>query len=321
MRLFPTVLQEDMLTALLNNGHKDLVSRLAVTAFENYRDYREAVIFFFRDCQNEEWFTETGISFEKQLITLIHILDLTYREIANHRDTTENRKINRHVQLLLFKENTLLNYMLENDEDTITRLYTLVNDVRDLDPAIKMNMRNRILEKHSGFKFYGMEEKTVVTRGLIVTAKMMDQKKKQLEHIVSVEIPENSKEIGEALAQGDLRENAEYKAAKERQQQLNAAASRLQDELDRAQVFDPSTITTARVSFGNTVFLYNKESGEEEEYTILGPWESDPDNKIISYMSPFGNALMNAKEGDELNFEINEQNYTYTVKGIKAVKF
>ena len=211
--------------------------------------------------------------------------------------------------------------MLENDEDTITRLYTLVNDVRDLDPAIKMNMRNRILEKHSGFKFYGMEEKTVVTRGLIVTAKMMDQKKKQLEHIVSVEIPENSKEIGEALAQGDLRENAEYKAAKERQQQLNAAASRLQDELDRAQVFDPSTITTARVSFGNTVFLYNKESGEEEEYTILGPWESDPDNKIISYMSPFGNALMNAKEGDELNFEINEQNYTYTVKGIKAVKF
>ena len=241
VRLFPTVLQEDMLTALLNNGHKDLVSRLAVTAFENYRDYREAVIFFFRDCQNEEWFTETGISFEKQLITLIHILDLTYREIANHRDTTENRKINRHVQLLLFKENTLLNYMLENDEDTITRLYTLVNDVRDLDPAIKMNMRNRILEKHSGFKFYGMEEKTVVTRGLIVTAKMMDQKKKQLEHIVSVEIPENSKEIGEALAQGDLRENAEYKAAKERQQQLNATASRLQDELDRAQVFDPST--------------------------------------------------------------------------------
>ena len=95
----------------------------------------------------------------------------------------------------------------------------------------------------------------------------------------------------------------------------------MQDELDRAQVFDPSTITTARVSFGNTVFLHNKESGQEEEYTILGPWESDPDNKIISYMSPLGNALMNAKEGDDLNFEINEQNYAYTVKGIKAVKF
>ena len=248
-------------------------------------------------------------------------MDVTYREIANHRDTTDNRKINRQVQLLLFKENTLLTYMLENDEDTITRLYTLVNDVRDLDPAIKMNMRNRILEKHPEFKFYGTEEKTVVTRGLIVTAKMLDQKKQQLEHIISVEVPENSKEIGEALAQGDLRENAEYKAAKERQQQLNSTASRLQDEIDRAQIFDPSTVTTARVSFGTTVFLLNKNTGKDEEYTILGPWESDPDNKIISYMSPLGNALMNAKENEELNFEINEQSYAYTVKKIKAVKF
>jgi len=321
VRLFPTVLQQEMLTALLNNGHTDLLKQLAINSFENFRDYREAALFFFKESQNEDWFKETGISFEKQLITLIHILDVTYREIANHRDTTDNRKINRQVQLLLFKENTLLTYMLENDEDTITRLYTLVNDVRDLDPAIKMNMRNRILEKHPGFKFYGMEEKTVVTRGLIVTAKMLDQKKQQLEHIISVEVPENSKEIGEALAQGDLRENAEYKAAKERQQQLNSTASRLQDEIDRAQIFDPSTVTTARVSFGTTVFLLNKNTGKDEEYTILGPWESDPDNKIISYMSPLGNALMNAKENEELNFEINEQSYAYTVKKIKAVKF
>lgn len=321
VRLFPTVLQQEMLTALLNNGHADLLKQLAINSFENYRDYREAALFFFKESQNEDWFKETGISFEKQLITLIHILDVTYREIANHRDTTDNRKINRQVQLLLFKENTLLTYMLENDEDTITRLYTLVNDVRDLDPAIKMNMRNRILEKHPEFKFYGTEEKTVVTRGLIVTAKMLDQKKQQLEHIISVEVPENSKEIGEALAQGDLRENAEYKAAKERQQQLNSTASRLQDEIDRAQIFDPSTVTTARVSFGTTVFLLNKNTGKDEEYTILGPWESDPDNKIISYMSPLGNALMNAKENEELNFEINEQSYAYTVKKIKAVKF
>lgn len=321
VRLFPTVLQQEMLTALLNNGHTDLLKQLAINSFENFRDYREAALFFFKESQNEDWFKETGISFEKQLITLIHILDVTYREIANHRDTTDNRKINRQVQLLLFKENTLLTYMLENDEDTITRLYTLVNDVRDLDPAIKMNMRNRILEKHSEFKFYGTEEKTVVTRGLIVTAKMLDQKKQQLEHIISVEVPENSKEIGEALAQGDLRENAEYKAAKERQQQLNSTASRLQDEIDRAQIFDPSTVTTARVSFGTTVFLLNKNTGKDEEYTILGPWESDPDNKIISYMSPLGNALMNAKENEELNFEINEQSYAYTVKKIKAVKF
>jgi transcription elongation factor GreA len=321
VRLFPTVLQQEMIDALLNNGHKDKVQQLASNSFENYRDNREAAIFFFEKCQDDEWFNEVGISYEKQMITLIHIIDLTYREIANHRDTTENKKINRNVQILLFKNNTLLDYMLDNDVDTITRLYTLVNDVKDLDPAIKMNMRNRILEKYPDFKFHGTEEKTIVTRGLLVTSKMLELKKAQLEHIATVEIPANSKEIGEALAQGDLRENAEYKAAKEHQQQLNTTATRLQDEIDRAQVFDPSTITVARIGFGNIVTLVNNDTKENEVYTILGPWESDPDNQIISYMSPFGNAILNAKEGEKLSFEINEQMYSYTVKTIKVAKF
>jgi transcription elongation factor GreA len=319
--LFPTVLRGDMIATLLNKGHEDKVRQLAVTCFESYREYREAAIYFFKECQDEPWLKESGISYEKQLITMIHILDLTFREISNHLETTENRKLNRQIQTLLFKNDMLLKYILENDEDTITRLYTLVDDVKDIDPAIKMNMRNRILEKYPGFKFYGAEEKTAAPQGLIVTAKMYDAKKAQLEHITAVEIPQNSKEVGEAMALGDLRENAEYKAAKERQNQLANMASRLQEDINRAQIFDPTTITTVRVSFGTTVTLDNTATGETEEYTILGPWESDPDNGVISYMSPFGTAVLNSKEGDTLNFEINERKFDYTVKHISAVKF
>jgi len=321
IRLFPTVLQGDMLTALIAEGHISKVKQLVVNCFENYRDYREAVIFFFKECQEEEWFNEVNISYEKQIITLIHIIDLTYREIANHRDTTENRKINRQIQVLLFKNDTLLNYFMKSDVDTITRLYTLIDDVKDLDPSIKMNMRNKILEKNPGFKSFGTEEKTVATKGLIVTSKMYESKKQQLDHITSVEIPANSKEIGEALALGDLRENAEYKAAKERQAQLNVMATRLQDEIERAQIFDPTTITTIRISFGTTVILQNNSTGEKEEYTILGPWESDPDNKIISYMSPFGNAILNGKVGEKISFTINERDFEYTVVSIEAASF
>lgn len=320
IQLFPTVLQNDMLITLINSGHVDAVQKLAVDSFEDFRNYREAVIYFFRECSNEDWFINAGIPYEKQLITLIHILDLTYREIENHVDTTENRKINRQVHLLLFKNDTLLKYILEHDEDTITRMYTLVDDVKDLDPSIKMTLRNRILEKYPDFKFHGAEEKTVTPQGLIVTAKMMDAKKQELEHITTVDIPANSKEIGEALAQGDLRENAEYKAAKERQTLLNSTASKLQEELNRARVFDPTTITTARVSFGTVVTLKNELTGETETYTILGPWESDPDNKIISYMSPFGNAVLNAKEKEHLSFVINEREYKYSVQKITAAK-
>lgn len=311
--LFPTVLQKNMIDTLINEGHTEALKKLAINSFENYRDYREAAVFFFKESQDEQWFKDTKISYEKQLITLIHIINLTYKEIENHRDTTENKKINKQIQTLLFKDDTLLNYLLKNDTDTITRLYTLVDDVKDLDPAIKMKMRNKILEKNPDFKFYGTEEKTVTTKGLIVTNRMYTLKQAELDHIVNIEIPANSKEIEEARELGDLKENAEYISAKEKQAQLANTASKLQDEIDRAQIFDPATITTARVSFGTTVTLKNNNTNADEEYTILGPWESDPENKVISYLSPFGKEILNSKEGESLSFEINERKHSYTV--------
>lgn len=320
IKLFPTVLQNDMLETLIKENHVKEVQKMAVESFEDYKARREAVVYFFRECSDKDWFKEADISYEKQLITMIHILDQTYREIANHVATTENRKINNQIQQLLFKNDTLLSFILNNDKDTITRLYTLVDDIKELDPAIKMNIRNKILEKYPDFKFHGTEERTVTQLGLLVTSKKMEEKKQRLEYISAVELPANSKEIAEARALGDLRENAEYKAAKERQGHLNTEATKLQDELNRARVFDPTTATTTRISFGTEVTLKNEKTGEIEQYTILGPWESDPDNKIISYMSPFGNKLLNAKEGEQLEFVINEIEHKLTVQKIAIAK-
>jgi transcription elongation factor GreA len=136
-----------------------------------------------------------------------------------------------------------------------------------------------------------------------------------------VEVPANSKEIGFALSLGDLRENAEYKAAKEKQGILESTVTKLKDEIGRAQLFDPGTINLGRVSFGTKVLLANDSNGEKEEYTILGPWESDPDNRIISYLSPLGGAILNKKIGESFNFTINEEKVSYTVQGIQAVAF
>ena len=321
INLFATVLSQDLIDALIGNGYKDKLIKFVQMCFENYRDYREAVIFFFKESQKEEWFQEVEIPFEKQLITLIHILDLTFREIENHRETTENRKINRNVQQLLFKNDMLLDYMLSNDIDTVTRLYTLVDDVKDLDPAIKQNMRNKILNVYKDFKFYGSEEKVTVNKGILVTMNMLEKNRALLDDLINVQLPANAKEIDEAREQGDLKENAEYKAAREQQRLLNAQVSRLQSDLDKAIVFDPTTITTTRVSFGTTVSLLNKDSKEKEIYTILGPFESDPENGVISYLSPLGEKILNAKDGEELNIEVNEQNYHYLVESIKAAEF
>ena len=312
------VLSAEILNPLLEE-YPEKVQKLVLMCFKDYKEYREAVIWFFKNAQDEQWFKDLNIDYEHQIIVLIHILDITYREIASRRNTTENRKINKQIHTILFgKEALLENFILDHDEDAVTRLYTLVSDIKDLDPSIKMQLRNRILEKYKNFKFFDEVEKTVTGRGLIVTSKMLEEKKKELQRLIEVEIPRNSKEVGFALSLGDLRENSEYKAAKEEQNRLNNTVSRLQEELERAQVFDPTTITTTRVGFGTVVILEKPDTHIEETYTILGPWESDPENGVISYMSPLGTNLLNHKVGETLSFTVNEEEKTYKVLDISA---
>ncbi|MDR2631198.1 MAG: transcription elongation factor GreA [Spirochaetaceae bacterium] len=320
IKLLPFAPSNSIILSLIREGHEEKLVSLVQQCFENYRDYREAVVWFFKNYKTEPWFEKAAIPLEKQFITLIHILDITYREIENHRDTTENRKINKQVYTILFKDGMLASFINQADPDTIIRIFTFIEDVKDLDPADKLNLRSLILEKDPNFKFFRDVEKKV-SRGLMVTAVKYEEKQRYLQHIMDVEVPANSKEIAFALSLGDLRENAEYKAAKEKQEILNSTVAKLKDEIERAQLFDPATVNTTRVSFGTKVVLSNEITGKKEEYTILGPWESDPENRIISYLSPLGGAILNKKVGEKFNFSINDEKASYKVERISAVAF
>jgi transcription elongation factor GreA len=315
IKLFPYALLNSIIVDLQKEGYTDKLVSMAQNCFENYREYKEAAVWIYKNLRGEPWFEKTGLTFEKQLITLINILDISYREIENHRETSENRKINKQVYTILFKDGLLDSSIDGADGDAILRLYTFIEDVKDLDPADKLRLRSRILDKDPSFKFFGDPEKKV-SRGLMVTAAMYEEKQRQLAHIMDVEVPANSKEIAFALSLGDLRENAEYKAAKEKQEILNSTVAKLKDEIERAQLFDPASINASRVSFGTKVTLRNNSSGKEEAYTILGPWESDPENRVISYLSPFGGTILNKKVGEKFDFSINDEKISYTVKGI-----
>ena len=317
MKLFPYALAPSIIVHLEKEGYQDKLTAMAQDCLQRFRDYREVVVWLFKNATGTDWFKAASIPYEKQLITLMHILNLTYRDIENHRDTTENRKINRLVYAILFKEGSLNSFIDTTDEDTIIRLYTFINDVKDLDPQDKLNLRSRIQDKHPDFKFFGDVEKKV-SRGLIVTAAMYEEKQKQLAHIMDVEVPANSKEIAFALSLGDLRENAEYKAAKEKQEILNSTVAKLKDEIERAQLFDPNAVNTSKVAFGTRVTLHNRTGERKEEYTILGPWESDPDHNIISYLSPFGGAILNKTVGEQFDFSINDETVSYKVEHIAA---
>lgn len=323
--LFPTVLKTSMLNDLVSSGNTDKVQSLAVTAFENYKDYREAVLTLFEECRNEEWFKESGITEQKQLIAIVNIISQCYKEIENHVNSTENKKICKNAKKLIFGDgekfdNIYADYMISCDAENMSHMYTLIDDIVELEPNYKQSLRNRILEKYPDYKFRAKEEKTSSPKGMLVTKEKLDEKKALEAKMTTEDIPAIAKEVADAKEKGDLKENAEYIAAKEAQHKLNVDLKRLQGELARAIIFDPTTVTTSMISFGTEVVLTNNISGKDETYTIMGPWESNPDAGIISYMSPFGNAILDAKVGANLHFTINEHKNDYTVKSIKLAK-
>ena len=110
----------------------------------------------------------------------------------------------------------------------------------------------------------------------------------------------------------------EYKYGKEKQEMLNIAVGKLSAEIDKAKVFDKSTLNLSKVSFGTKVTLHNLDTDQNAVYTILGPWESDPEKNIISYIAPLGDELLGAEVDDELHFEINDTVYNFKVLSIEA---
>ncbi|ATD81058.1 MULTISPECIES: transcription elongation factor GreA [Desulfovibrio] len=130
------------------------------------------------------------------------------------------------------------------------------------------------------------------------------------------ERPEIIQAIKEAREEGDLRENAGYDAARERQGMAEARIKYIESRMALYQVIDLDTLSGDKVIFGATVDLEDVDSGEAKTYTILGPDEADPSKGSISFLSPVGQALLGREEGDEVSVEIPRGRVTYEIIGV-----
>ncbi len=139
----------------------------------------------------------------------------------------------------------------------------------------------------------------------------------ELERLKNVERAAIAKVIDEARALGDLKENAEYHAAKDKQGLMEARIAELTDLLGRAQVIDPSKLAHERVSFGSTVVLTDHDGGEEVTYVIVGSQESDPSRGLISIQSPMAKALLGKEEGDEVTLQLPGGRKSFDIEEIK----
>jgi transcription elongation GreA/GreB family factor len=143
------------------------------------------------------------------------------------------------------------------------------------------------------------------------TPAMLEKKRAELTHLKQVEIPANSKALQAAREMGDLRENFEYKAARQRAEYLSARVGELASELSRVRVIDPATIDTSEVRIGTKVVLSNGDL--QREVTILGPWESAPEHGVYSNESDVAKHLVGHAAGEIVTFMGND----YQIESIR----
>jgi transcription elongation factor GreA len=137
-----------------------------------------------------------------------------------------------------------------------------------------------------------------------LTKEGFDALKNELERLKRVERPENILAIEEARAHGDLSENAEYAAAKDRQSFLEGRISELEYKVAAADIIDTKNLSKDKAVFGSRVLLENIETGEDVEYQLVGPDESNIEAGRISISSPLGKAIIGKKPGDELTIQV-----------------
>ncbi|MGA7615305.1 MAG: GreA/GreB family elongation factor [Thermoanaerobaculia bacterium] len=193
--------------------------------------------------------------------------------------------------------------MQTDDEESARKLFETMERYGALEEYRRENMKGAIL-----LKFPKLREPVVEL--VYATAESLQEKRKEFDRLKNVEIPATLKAIQVAREMGDLRENFEYKAARQRQEYLAARVSELQSELSRVRVLDPAEIDTSEVRVGTTTALRNGDI--RRDVTILGPWESDPERGIYSNQSEVAKAMVGRHIGEIVSFMGND----YLIEGI-----
>ncbi|HEU4522779.1 MAG TPA: GreA/GreB family elongation factor [Thermoanaerobaculia bacterium] len=195
--------------------------------------------------------------------------------------------------------------MNQENEEQARKLVENLERYGGLEEYRRENLRHAILMKYASLREPQAEP-------VYATPDMLEKKRAELDHLVKVEIPANSQAIQVAREMGDLRENFEYKAARQRAEYLSARVGELRSEMSRVRVLDAATIDTTAVRVGTKVQLANGDV--RREVTILGPWESSPEHGVYSNQSEVAKKLIGHVAGDIVSFMGND----YQIESIRV---
>ena len=238
---------------------------------------------------------------------------------AIENDRFEDRKTSKLGDLILSDQELITDLIGTADIELVEDLVRALKATNCFDDMDKRSLLGRIVKEFPSIQtmISGDQVKEEEDNALIVSWPSLERRKLEYEELVKDKIPANSKEIAVARSYGDLRENHEFKAAKEMQKLLLSRKGELEFDLTRARATDFSDATTDQVTVGNKVDVTNLETNKQETFIVLGAWDGDPDNQILSYLTPLGQAFLGKKPGDEAKLEVDEESRRYRIDSIE----
>ena len=220
------------------------------------------------------------------------------------------------LQSLLSEDSGLLGEMVADaEEEDIRLLAKRILGSSAFDDLTSRSLMARIIKSRPEMEAMMAENATARQDDrLIVSWESLERKKKELEDLVNVQIPENKKEIQIARAEGDLRENGGYKAARDQQAVLLRMQGKCEREIRHAHGTDFANTPNDKVGIGTVVELTDLADGTSESLSILGAWDGDLEKNIISYLSEKAKALIGHVPGDEIDLPGDEAHSTRRVR-------
>jgi transcription elongation factor GreA len=239
---------------------------------------------------------------------------------AMERDQFNEKKSNRLRDYILDDQELLVELIGSADFEVIKDLTRALQLSPCFDDMDKRSLLARIVKSYPAVQTIISGEQTKQDTSLIVSWESLEKRKNEYTELVQKKVPANSKEIAVARSYGDLRENHEYKAAKEMQKILMRRKSELEAQLVRARGTDFANAKNDAVGIGTQVKVTDLVSNQAEHFTILGAWDSDPDKGVVSYLTPLAQALLNKKVGEEVEFDMDGAKKRYRIDEIEIYR-
>ncbi len=223
----------------------------------------------------------------------------------------------------------LLADLLSEDQNLVPELleganaetaYDLANNLmlnQGFDDLTKKSVLARFIRLYPGVQDLVGETGSRRQRGLIVSRESFEMRRQEYDHLMNTKIPENKAAITAAREHGDIRENAEYKMARQEQETLLSRKEQLETDLSRAQVTDFSDAPVEVVGIGSVVELEQGSTGQIVTFSILGAWDSDPENNVLSYLTPLANNLISRRAGESVSVEIDGFEEVWKIRDIR----